>query len=320
MIKVSIIIPVFNTSSYLNKCINSALNQSLKDIEIIVIDDASTDNSLSLLKQYQTTIKLINHHKNKGLGAARNSGLKTARGEYILFLDSDDYIEFDAAEKLYKIAKSQNLDILQSSYFTHQVNCFKQSPLLPIFKKPIKGIDYFKEHIFLELAVWIKIWKRTFLLDNNLFFKTGYYEDMLFTIKAFTIAKRINNINYPFYNYVIRKKSITQQKPTIKHVFDYTNVLTEFQFFFTNEELMHKNSNFPIAYMHYLVELSKLALLSKDKKMIKNVSSYVNNNKPRRNKIVKNKHMNYLKKRAIYFNPFIYTKLKLIYNTILKKG
>ena len=105
MIKISIIIPVYNTEKYLKKCLDSIINQTLKSLEIICIDDCSTDNCLHILKEYQlkdNRIKIIEQKENKGQGVARNLGLNIAEGEYIMFLDPDDWLELNALEILYK--------------------------------------------------------------------------------------------------------------------------------------------------------------------------------------------------------------------------
>ena len=114
MIKISIIIPVYNTEKYLKKCLDSIINQTLKSLEIICIDDCSTDNSLNILKEYQLKdkrIKIIEQKENKGQGVARNLGLNIAEGEYIGFIDSDDWVDLNFFEKLYFAAKKYNSDV-----------------------------------------------------------------------------------------------------------------------------------------------------------------------------------------------------------------
>ena len=113
MIKVSVIVPVYNTQDYLNECIDSVLNQSLADFELICIDDGSTDASLEILKDYEKKDNRIQvfSQKNSGLAASRNAGLNVAQGEYVLFLDSDDYLKSDTLEKLYNQAIENNLDL-----------------------------------------------------------------------------------------------------------------------------------------------------------------------------------------------------------------
>ena len=113
MCKISIIVPVYNTEKYLEKCLNSLISQTLEDIEILCINDGSTDNSIKILEQYanrDSRIKIINK-KNAGVSAARNTGISQAKGEYLGFVDSDDYVDLNFYEKLYNTAKEYNASI-----------------------------------------------------------------------------------------------------------------------------------------------------------------------------------------------------------------
>ena len=115
MEKVSIIVPIFNKEDYIESCLDSLLEQTLKDIEIICVNDASTDSSLELVKQRaidDQRIKIINHKQNLGTGQARKHGVEAANGEYILFVDSDDSLEIETCEKLYEKIKKEKVDIL----------------------------------------------------------------------------------------------------------------------------------------------------------------------------------------------------------------
>ena len=138
MPKVSIIIPIFNVEKYINKCIESVINQTLEDIEIILIDDESPDNCPLICDNYaakDSRIKVI-HKKNEGLGFARNSGLDIATGEYVTFLDSDDFVDLYTYEHLYNIAIKEDLDTLyyKFSRFTNENNI-----------KPSQAINKIKE-------------------------------------------------------------------------------------------------------------------------------------------------------------------------------
>ena len=124
--KVSIIVPVYNVEKYIEECLDSLVNQTLKDIEIICINDASLDNSLNILKNYKKKypglIKVIDLKKNVCLGGARNKGLDIARGEYISFVDSDDYVDVNMCEKLYNHANKHEADIVQFNYVEFRDN------------------------------------------------------------------------------------------------------------------------------------------------------------------------------------------------------
>ena len=133
-VKVSIIIPVYNTEKYLRKCLDSVCNQTLQDIEIICVNDCSTDDSLEILKEYASNdnrIKIINFTENKGVAIARNTAIEQAKGEYIGFVDSDDYVDLDFYEKLYNAAKSENAELVVGKTQMENENGIKQKD--PIF-------------------------------------------------------------------------------------------------------------------------------------------------------------------------------------------
>lgn len=124
MYKISVIIPVFNSSLYLDHCLSTVVNQTLKDIEIILIDDGSTDDSLNVIKNYAKKYNNIKYtsKENEGQAIARNIGIQMSSGEFITFIDSDDYIELNMLEKLYNIAKSDNSDIVLCDYVEEYSN------------------------------------------------------------------------------------------------------------------------------------------------------------------------------------------------------
>ena len=191
MIKVSVIIPVYNVEEYLPKCLDSVINQTLKDIEIICIDDCSPDNSYKILKDYKIAnmkIKIIKHKKNMGVWTARNSGLNIAKGEYVSFIDSDDYISENYLATLYETAKKYDVDIVSNlniygdedgKIYPFQPNVYnnlekwkKEYPDSYLEGKSnisIKNICSGKKE-FLTLAVWNKLYRKKFLIDNNIYF------------------------------------------------------------------------------------------------------------------------------------------------------
>ena len=205
--KVSVIIPVYNVEKYIDKCLNSLVNQTLKEIEIIVVNDGSPDNSQEIIdkyvKNYPDKVKSF-IKENGGQGEARNFGLTKANGEYIGYVDSDDYVELDMYEKLYNKAKKDNLDI---------VICGSYS-VFEDFTKKVEDLDkiYFddknKNSFFGKMAVWNKIYKKELLTKNKLTFRSKkWYEDFDFTLNVLSKAKRIDYVNEPFYDYLIREGS-----------------------------------------------------------------------------------------------------------------
>ena len=206
MPKISIIVPVYNTEKYLEKCLNSLINQTLKDIEIICVNDASTDNSINILKQYEqkdSRIKVIEQEHLKQ-GAARNNGTKYVTGEYIGYVDSDDWIDLDYYEKLYNAAKKHNLDIALANNVRIGKNKFKKR--LEINEEKVyttlqEKIDVCKQ--WKNECPTNKIYRTELLKDNKITWPEGVYcEDKLFTIKAIYYANGIvtvPDINYYYF-------------------------------------------------------------------------------------------------------------------------
>lgn len=195
----SIIIPVYNSEKYLEECLNSVLNQTLKDIEIICVNDGSTDNSLKILENIAAQdlrVRIINQ-ENKGQGNARNAGLEAANGDYVGFVDSDDFISPDFYEKLY----SYNDDIILSTRRQYYENGKFRS-------KNFKVKD--KKSIILKNAnIYNKIYRKEFLINNDIKFygKTNIAEDNYFSVKALLKAESIKIIKGGAYYYRVVSNS-----------------------------------------------------------------------------------------------------------------
>ena len=215
-VKVSVIIPVYNVEQYLKQCLDSVVNQTLKDIEIIVVNDGSTDNSLEIIYEYSNkykNIKVINK-QNEGCYKARNIGLENAKGEYVAFLDSDDYIESNMYEKLYLKAKETDADIVSSSYYISQDNKLKivdfssSAKLLKKSNNRLIGA----ENILLDAVIWSRIFKRQILIDRKIKFHSDIYaaDDTFFHFISVLNTKKIVYISDILYTYRIsRNGSIT---------------------------------------------------------------------------------------------------------------
>lgn len=216
MVKVSIVLPIYNVEKYLPKCLDCLLNQTLRDIEIICVNDESTDNSLEILNNYAKKDNRINiiNQPNSGPGVARNNGIHIANGEYIAFCDPDDWIDENVYEYLYDTAKANNADVVEYAVAVHEEKNGKikikdnlyDCDVINITEKPyllFKGI----------LASWNKLCLARLIKEQNILFSEGYCaEDMLFTISLKSVANKILYINKPFYHYLHRKSSITHKK------------------------------------------------------------------------------------------------------------
>lgn len=210
MPKFSIIIPVYNVEKYLKKCLDSVFNQTYKDYEVIVVNDGTKDNSMDIVKDYN--VKVINQ-KNQGLSAARNAGVKVATGDYLIFLDSDDYWEKNLLKELSKSLKN-NPDLVR-----FQINeVYEDGRVIPYQEESftnLSGPDAFKKIVkyhFVENA-WCYAISKKYYLENKFEFKTGtIHEDFGLIPLIIMKAKRVNSINYLGYNYLQRQGSIMSNK------------------------------------------------------------------------------------------------------------
>lgn len=212
--KVSIIVPVYNVEDYIERCLNSLISQTLEDIEVIVINDGSTDGSQAIIDKF--TQKYPNKIKafiieNVGAAQARNIGLDKATGEYVGFVDSDDYVAKDMFEKLYNKAVEDNADIVNSAYYRENENrCIeKETTLNDNFgKNVLEEPDIMVDSV---PYIWNKIFKRDLIEKNNIHFqKLRIYEDLVFTYELFMNANKVSKIFDPLYFYTVtRETSLT---------------------------------------------------------------------------------------------------------------
>ena len=257
-IKVSIIIPVYNTEQYLRQCLDSVINQTFKNIEIIVINDGSTDGSLNVLQAYQKkyfNIKIINQ-TNKGYSEVRNIGLRIASGDYIGFVDSDDFIEKTMFEKLVNKAIETNADIISCNYYMlygkGKREILISSNNIMQIKRLEKSLFSFigaEELLLDEAFIWNRIYKKELLINNNIEFsvETPFMEDTLFHRRALLSSKKI--IYIPDVLYFYRKNRIGAQT-TLKDKRNFTVFIISDKLF----DLIHsKNLLSVVPWMNHLL-------------------------------------------------------------------
>lgn len=206
MPKVSVIIPVYNVEPYLPRCLDSVINQTLEDIEIICINDCSTDNSLAILQDYASKdkrIKIIDLGVNNGVGNARNKGLDTAKGEYIGFVDPDDYIDLNFYEELYEKGKETDADIVKCEFETIKTDGSREKSISNYRIQTISKFYFSNEYTS-------AIYKSSLIFGNNITFPTDIIvgEDSVFLHKVVIKANKINIISNVFYYYVRRNNSL----------------------------------------------------------------------------------------------------------------
>lgn len=217
-IKISVIIPIYNVEDFIHKSLDSVINQTLKDIEIICIDDCSTDNSLDILKQYaqrDCRFKIIKQEENQGQGVARNVGLEVARGEYIMFLDPDDWFELSACEKAYNQIKKNHNDIVFFNYFDYFEYTYtitmKKSRHLEMFKNHLdanESLEDLENLSFKAATVWAQIYDSNFVRRINAKFANNRNcEDNPFYFTCIANAKSVSVINEELYFYRKRTNS-----------------------------------------------------------------------------------------------------------------
>ena len=226
MPKVSVIVPIYNVEKYLEKCINSLLSQTLEDIQIILVNDGSKDNSGNIAKEYEKNNKdrvIYVEKENGGLSDARNYGLKYATGDFIAFLDSDDYIEKNAYEEMYTKAIEENADYVECDFiweFHNKIRVDKQYP----YKNKKEMLS------FVRVVAWNKLIKRQLIIDNNLEFPKGLrYEDVEFTYKLIPFINKFAYVDKPFIHYVQREGSIANvQNERTAEIFTVLDNVIEF--------------------------------------------------------------------------------------------
>lgn len=222
MIDFSFIVPVYNVEKYLERCIDSILNQSYENFEIILIDDGSTDNSGKICDKYSELDSriIVYHTENKGLSQARNKGIKASKGKYIIFLDSDDYWIDDKLDKIANICNKKNLDILAFNYEIYDISSKKIVKKKAIdfdnnIDKVISGEKFLNSILnknpLYEWYAWFYVIRREMLIDSKLLFKIDTkYEDVDLIYKIILNAKNISAIDESILRYIIgRQGSIT---------------------------------------------------------------------------------------------------------------
>ena len=224
-VKVSIIIPIYNVENYLDRCMQSLLNQTLKDIEIIMVDDGSPDNCPKMCDEYakkDNRVKVV-HKENGGLSDARNAGLAVATGEYVAFVDSDDFTSLDAYYTLYEKAKNGNFDIVYAGFTAHKANgetfngfcldkTYLEKDIINFLGDMIYQSDFSNESEHVCMSVWNGIYRRSLIESENIRFLSErkiISEDIIFHCELLPLCKSVCCIPVCFYNYCYNETSLT---------------------------------------------------------------------------------------------------------------
>ena len=241
-IEISIVIPIYNVENYLRECLESVYKLDLTNKEVILINDGSKDNSLKIAEEYTNKYfkdTILINQENKGLSGARNAGLNIAAGEYIFFLDSDDFLDSNETELFFKEGIKKKQDILIGNYWEYFGKDDKKILISSVANKKIinqKGnyfLDRDVKNSCFSVVVWRNLYKKEFLQKHNLFFKEKLlHEDNLFTLKAFRLSNKVGCSDKVFYYYrQTNSGSIMKNmtKKNYKHFLYILNELLDFQ-------------------------------------------------------------------------------------------
>lgn len=246
--KISIIIPIYNVEPYIGRCLNSCLNQNISEanFEIICIDDGCTDGSMKVVEQFalQHSNIVILHQQNAGQSAARNHGMRIAKGDYVWFVDSDDWVQPNILKDLLNQAYSENLDTLCFTFqYVDESGVVSDGGFgMPSCPNVIDGKEFIYKHR-MPAGPWSAIHRRKFLLDNGIAYIEGVKrEDEDYTIRAYCSADRISYVNTVAYNYFQRTGSTMKSEKSVKTAYDLLVVADSLYDFAYTLKGVHQNA------------------------------------------------------------------------------
>lgn len=291
-IKISIVIPVYNTSKFLNKCLDSVINQDIQEIEIICVNDGSTDNSLEILEQYKIRDEriIIVNKNNGGLSSARNKGISISKGKYILHLDSDDWLENQCLKSLYDYAEENNYDIVSFNFYREFLSYRNEIKIFEFKNREFDSKEYLQS--FLEEkeipAIWNKLIKSKIYKENNIEHPLGINlgEDLATTPRLIYFSKKIGYLDKVYYHYRYNIDSITgiQNGSKRAELFEVFNRLEKF--------FIDKNLNRNLLYLIFLKKIGNFYMYNFEKENLKyqiGCKLYISFIKDTRFKLYKNK-------------------------------
>jgi len=310
--KVSVIVPVYNVEKYLDKCLNSLVKQTLKDMEIIIVNDGSTDKSQEIIdnyaKKYKNVISIVK--ENGGVSEARNLGLKKARGEYIGFLDSDDWVSKDMYKKMYQKAKSGNFDV---------VACDTQA-IYPAEKRyissNIKNDNVSNKELMIDAyaVIWNKIYKREII--NEIEFKKGmnFCEDVEFLYMVYSKIKTIGVVKGSLHNYLQREGSLTYVYD--KKLYQLIDAMDDvIKFYKENDLYKEYKQELEYTYVRYLYAtfVKRIAKTKNKKEFNRAVNIVIEKVKKEFPDYKKNYYLKGLKSKNLYLKKFNKLLAKLVF-------
>ena len=315
MADISIIVPIYNAEKYLNKCIDSLVNQTKKELEFILVNDGSTDSSEDIIKSYKDKRIKYFKNKNQGIGKTRNFGIDKATGKYLMFLDSDDYLDINACEKLYNKAIKEKSDLVVFDFYRVEetlkevtINNFKSSSLK---ENPNLLLD-------INLGPCNKLIKRELIDKNNTRFNEELkYEDTPFVTEIIKNANKISKLNEYLHYYVIHSNSETTVRD--ERVFDIIKIIDIIRNQYKDEKYMEDivNKLTVRTFTNYTIQQRVQKDIKVGMKFIDEAFSYMKKNIPdyKNNKYYETRG---ILRRTIEKNKFITKVYCSIYNLLRK--
>lgn len=253
MFEVSIIIPIYNAEKYLKRCLDTVVNQTFKSLEIILINDGSTDDSLRIMNEYKrnyNNIEIINQ-ENSGQGEARNKGVSIAKGEYITFADADDWLSENYVEVLYDAIKKNNADISVCNMIMVMSRTFNEIKSVKFPREELNGDNAVRDLLQdkeLKSYPWGKLYKKSIFIQNNIMFPARmFYEDLSIIFQAFYYSSKVTLVNEYCYYYFQSEDSSTRA-PNPKTIYDRLEALRMVQRFLIKNSSMEK---YKYEYYHF---------------------------------------------------------------------
>lgn len=237
---ISIIVPIYNAEKYLSCCIDSLINQTKKELEFILVNDGSTDNSENVIKKYKDKRIRYFKNENQGIGKTRNFGIQKSTGKYLMFIDSDDYLSLNACEILYNSVSKNDLDVAICDYYKVVNGKKTEEKFIDFDITTLKDRPNLINEI--NLSPWNKIYKTSLIKDKNIkFVENLKYEDAPFVIDCLKQAKKIGKVNKFLNYYVIHENSETTVRD--KRVFDILEIVNKIRKSFSKEKYIEESLN-----------------------------------------------------------------------------
>ena len=237
MVDISIIVPAYNAEKYIEKCLNSLIHQTKKELEFIIVNDGSKDNTESIIKTFRDKRIRYFKNENQGIGKSRNFGIEKARGKYIMFLDSDDYLEKCACYEMYSKAEKDGLDLVMCDFYKEYENGRVEEVRTRDF--PNSSLRENPDIITEDLSPWAKLYRRDLLVQNKIkFVENLKYEDAPFVVEAYDKASSIGKVNLCLNYYLVHKNSETTVRD--RRCFDILKIIDKIRKYAKDKEYLRE--------------------------------------------------------------------------------